>query len=124
MRNLSQWVVGDSDEEFAARPSIKLVDKFGNIAIHWVLSNKDDTELLARLLHRKAVVDVPDKYGKYPIHLAAQYGSVTQLQMLKEAGATMLATVGKDPVLEAYGIGGWLGVTVLHIAASRDTIKC
>lgn len=82
-----------------------------------MLGNKDDTELLARLLYRKAAVDVPDKHGDYPVHKAAWYDSVTQLRMLKEAGATMSATVGKDALLEVPGMHGWLGATALHKAA-------
>lgn len=118
LENLRQWVENDSDQAFAARPSIKSVDEFGYTAIHWVLLSEDEShiELLYNLLKRKAATDIPDMYGYYAVHKAAEVGSVEKLRLLESAHAPMSVKVGLDAVLECYGYHGWRGATALHLA--------
>lgn len=124
LENLRQWVESDSDEAFAARPSIKSVDEWGYTAIHWVLSEDESRiELLANLLNRKAATDIPDKYAHYAVHKAAEVGSVKQLQLLKRADATIWQRVGPDALLEHYDQHGWLGATALHLAVEGGHLE-
>jgi len=132
-KNLHQWVENDSDEAFAARPGIKslaappgksLYKRGRTTAIHEVIKAEEGSDnLLAKLLKRNAVANIPDDEGFYAVHTAVTIGSVEQLELLKGAGAPMSVQVGQDTFLESFGQHGWLGATGLHLAVEEGNFR-